>query len=263
MAKIKPTYQLDAEMNGSGSVYVDKSHAEPSHHPSARSHSCTDIPCVILFFIFIVAQVILSILIYSTGGNPAQLLLPRDSQGNMCTGQTSNLYYVDIVSCLNVDALVTGCKSATICVAQCPPQNYYYLIPAQLQAMYTSYCQRSGGMSAYFGGNIPASVSQSQYLTLVKNGWCPLYTIQSAPLFNRCLPSFLQSIYNATQQLVTQDTVTNQTVTITDLTNQPLSLGVIAQAAQYVVNLMNVKTFGTKDLYIHVISRFKHLFTSK
>lgn len=207
-----------------------------------RSHSCTDILCLLLFVLFALGQAVLSILIYSSGANPSEFLLPHDSSGRTCRSPTSSLFYLDIAACINVDVLLTSCRSTSVCVTACPSENLFYLIASHRQIMYQYYCE-SSSLNAYFANNPPTSVNQSMYYTLASLGICPLYAIASTPLFGRCLPTFLSTTFNQSEYILAVDSTTNQSMTISDL-SQPLTFGLISQATQYFINLMNVKTFG-------------------
>jgi len=133
-----------------------------------KRHNCTDIICLILFIIFCLAQLILSILIYIQPGDPRNLLYPHDSNGNLCSGSTPNLFYFNIIECASATALVSGCTTPTICVSSCPSTTYYYQIQSHRNYMLTNLCIYSSVYS-FYSGNIPASVSLSDYQTLMSN----------------------------------------------------------------------------------------------
>ena len=240
MSQIVPTNEMKIGTEARPSEYVVQSPSSP-----IKRHTCTDIPCLILFVIFLLGQVVLSILIYATGASPIEFLLPHDSSGKTCSSSTPSLFYLDVVACLNVDALVTSCSSTSVCVSNCPSQNMFYLINSHRQLMYQQYCQPSG-LNAYFANNPPASVNQTTYYKLATLGICPLYAIASLPVFGRCIPTFLSTSYNQSDLIVALDQ-NNQSVVITDFTQQ-LSFGLVAKATQYVFDLMNIKTFGIIQL---------------
>lgn len=237
MSKINPTYMTE-NVDDSETKHNDKFVPRPVS-PTSR-HRCTDIPCLILFIIFALGQAILSILIYSSGANPTEFLLPHDSSGATCR---QSLFYLDIVSCINVDAVLNACKSTSICVPECPQQNLFYLISSHRQLMYQEFCQTSGLVS-YFGNNPPTSVNQSVYYTLASKGICPLYAITSTSLFGRCIPTFLSTSYNQSDLIYAFDSASNKSLALSDF-SQTLNFGLVAQGVQYLMNLMNIKTFGT------------------
>ena len=93
-----------------------------------KRHNCTDVICLLLFIIFGLVQIALSLVVFLRGGDPRDLLLPHDSSSNTCKGSTPNLFYFNLASCVSVGALAGTCPSPTICVNECPNQNLYYLI---------------------------------------------------------------------------------------------------------------------------------------
>lgn len=207
-----------------------------------KRHNCTDILCLILFAIFFLAQVVLSILIYFSGGDPQNLLLPRDSSGTLCSGSKPYLFYFNLVECINVNTLITGCTTPTVCVSECPTDNYYYLISSHRQVLYSKYC-RTSQLSSYYSGNVPSSVDESSYLTLAKNKICPVYSISSKSFYGRCIPAIVSGVVDSTASVMATDSSTNTNFTINDLT-QPLNYDLVTKATKYLLNLMNVKSIG-------------------
>lgn len=236
MSKVNPAYVTE----GVDGMKNDDFKFQPKPISPTSRHSCTDVICLVLFIVFAIGQAIISILIWSSGANPSEFLLPHDSNGLTCR---QSLFYLDIVSCINVDAVLNACKSTSICVSDCPQQNLFYLIPTHRQIMYQQFCQTSG-LKSYFGSsNPPSSIDQSTYYTLASKGICPLYAIASTSLFGRCMPTFLSTSYNKSQTIYAIDSATNASVAISDF-SQTLNFGLVAQGVEYIVNLMNIKTFG-------------------
>jgi hypothetical protein len=206
-----------------------------------KRHNCTDVICLILFAVFLVIQVVLSVLIYVNGGDPKNIIMPRDSDGNLCTDSKPNLFYFNLAECINVNAFFTGCTSPTICVADCPADNHYYVIPSHRNTILSKFC-RTSLLTSYFNGNVPSSTDLNTYTDLVTKKICPAYTLSSEPVLSRCLPAFLSNIINSTQNiLATADNGTK--FEITDLSN-PLSYGTIEKGAKYVLELSNLKNIG-------------------
>jgi hypothetical protein len=234
MAKIAPTSEKAIEAN---------IHDHFVNDIQKKRHNCTDIICLILFIIFVLIQVILSLIIYIQGGDPRNLVLPHDSNGNLCTDPTPNLFYFNLAECVGVNALVAGCSSPTKCVASCPNDNLYYLIDSHRSVLYSKYCIQSS-LSSYYSGNPPASTpSVSDYLTLATKQICPVYTMTSEAFYGRCLPSLLVSAVNTAASVVATDASTNATFNVSDLT-QPLNYNLISQATSYITKLLNIKGTG-------------------
>ena len=234
-----PMYQQDPEpANGAHEATKDFYDEEIKK----KRHNCTDIICLILFLIFILVQVALSILIYTTGGDPKNLLLPHDSKGNLCEVSTPNLFYFNLVDCLNINVLFNGCTTPTVCVADCPSDNLYYMITSHRSRLLQKYCKQND-LSFYFNNQIPSSVDQSTYYNLISGGICPIYTLQSSPIFNRCLPSFLSTAIETAENIYATDSTSNQTIQIFDQ-NKPLTTDLIKNSAKSLLKLINLKGIG-------------------
>ena len=207
-----------------------------------KRHTCTDVICLVIFIIFLIAQIALSILIYSFGSDPKNILLPRDSNGNLCTGSTPYLFYFNLAECLNINTILNQCTTTTVCVSQCPKENLFYLIPSHRINIVQNYCNKAY-LSLYFNGTVPSQMDQSTFLNLVNQKICPVYTLQSDPLFMRCFPSFLKQAENTVQNLVAIDPSNNQTFQIDDL-KQPITPSLITNSAKSLNNLINLSGIG-------------------
>ena len=234
---------------------ADKPHSssqdKTEHELVPKRHSCTDIICLVLFLIFGLVQVILSLIIFINGGDPRNILLPYDSSGNLCQGSRPNLFYLNLAACLNVNALLTGCTTPTTCVASCPASNLFYLIDSQRSALYKSYCIKDNSNAA----TVPSS---SIYSTLVLNQSCPGYALSSQAFYYRCVPSFVFNIVNGIAGngtfLTANDTLSNTIYNITDLsTGNAMTDKIIYQAAQYITTLLNYKAIGNLKIFKNIL----------
>jgi solute carrier family 44 (choline transporter-like protein), member 2/4/5 len=208
----------------------------------SKRHNCTDIICLLIFIVFGIGQVILSIVIFTRGGNPQNVLLPHDSAGNVCSGSTSNLFYFNLAACLSVSSLVGSCPTTTSCVSNCPNQNLFYLIESQRNVLLSDYCLKSK-LNSYYNNKVPSSIDSNAYLNLINANICPAYALVSNAFYSRCLPTLISSVVNGvTNQLIASDS--NQTLNITDINSNPITGNIISKGAQYVTSLLNIKTTG-------------------
>lgn len=206
-----------------------------------KRKNCTDILCLILFIIFIVVQVALSCLIYFSGGNPKNILLPRDSGGNLCTEPTKNLFYFNIVECIGINTLLTGCSTPTVCVQECPSNYYFYKIQSHRDILFKNYC-RKDLLQKHFSGSVPVSVNEATYVDLAKKKICPAYTIPYKPFYSRCIPAIAAAVLDSTSSVIVNDSSTNQSFQINDL-NQNLNYNLIKKGTEKLYELMNIKNF--------------------
>ena len=223
-----------------------------------KRHNCTDVICLVLFFLFLVAQVVLSILIYANAGDPKNLLLPHDSNGELCTNQADKLFYHNLMECLSPTILVSGCSSVSVCVASCPDQNLYYPIASHRAILYSTYCSKQL-LNAHYNGAPPSSVNEADYLTLANKRICPYYALASSAYFFRCIPSVISSLANSSAPILANDTLTGSSLQISDA-SQALTGKTVSEAANYLFKLLNLQTIGIKLIFSSFLSfiRFTH-----
>lgn len=201
----------------------------------AKRRNCTDIICLVIFIIFIIAQAGLSVFAYNIG-DPRQLVYPQDSQGNLCQGDTPYLFYFDLVKCVGVDAILTGCPTQQICIKNCPDQVLYYQIPSHLNTLVNNYCKNDPLVSSY-----ASNIDQTKYKELIEKSLCPPYVLTSKPLFQRCLPSIIADLANSVQN-ITASNGTNDVPIVDFNSNSPITTQLIQAAVSYISKLLSIKT---------------------
>jgi hypothetical protein len=72
-------YDDEDRYDSKGRQYKPKSSERPFVSP-LKKHYCTDVICLLLLWIFIIALAFVSVFAYMNG-DPAQLILPHDSTG--------------------------------------------------------------------------------------------------------------------------------------------------------------------------------------
>ncbi|RNA18797.1 choline transporter 2, partial [Brachionus plicatilis] len=157
-------------------------------------------------------------------GDPKSLILPHDSQGNIC-GQADyadkkHLFFFDLTKCLSFLSAINGCPTRQICVSQCPSE-YGYSQVASLAPKLEPFCD-------------PVTKE------------CPTYVIPSEPIFGRCVPKIIASLGDNLQGIVEAfDPDTNQTVAIEafDPSGQmaPLTYQTLLKSIEYLKNFLNLK----------------------
>ena len=194
----------------------------------SNKHGCTDIICSIIFIVFIIGFIGLSIFSF-INGKPQDLILPRDSRGQMCgkgnaTDKPSLLFF-DLVKCISVSSAFTGCSTPQICVEACPSENLYNAVPGHTEKL-KAYCYTD------------------QY---TKKELCPTYVLESKPIFGRCIPDILVTTINKSAefaiQVYNEQTNANETIEIQndDGTKTDLTFETLKNAAKYLTNLFNLK----------------------
>ena len=91
----------------------------------AKSRSCTDILCILLFLVFLGGWVGVGVFGF-LHGDPEQLIYPSNSRGEICgrgeLADKPSLFFHDLSQCLKLGA-VFGCSTPQVCVAECPQKT--------------------------------------------------------------------------------------------------------------------------------------------
>ncbi|CAH8453618.1 unnamed protein product [Schistosoma rodhaini] len=152
-----------------------------------RNRTCTDIPCCIVFSIFVIGFLIVTLWSFAMG-DFKRVIHPTNSQGQVCGRDVSGkpyLFFFDLESCLRLGPalVVTGCPTPQVCVASCP--EYYWSWKTPFDKKSEEFNVRSlmiclGGVNA----NDPKFANQ-----LVQDKQCAPYIYHSKSMLGRCIPS--------------------------------------------------------------------------
>ena len=147
-----------------------------------KDRACTDIFCLVLYIIFLLGWIAVAVVAF-LDGNPEKILFPTDSAGNIC-GRGDNegkpmMFMFDITRCAGIGKALDGCPTPSICVAQCPNIEWSYT-EGRLEDV-RDYCYQMTDQEWN-------SMSIEE---LIQLRLCPAYLVKQKPLFDRCLPSFV------------------------------------------------------------------------
>lgn len=224
--KEKYSKEEEVQMAKKNKIHRKKSVSESSEDedysftPMLERHSCTDIICTILFIISILLLAFVSAFAYMSG-NPASLIKPHDSEGNIC-GETpglenkTNLFFFDITRCLSVvQSISLGCPTKQICVDKCPSETSTTLSKVQ------AFCDPKNKTN------------------------CPTYILSSTPLFGRCVPKIISTFTDAIKDDLINSDNSNNTIQV-NLGNGsiPLTLGTLFESAKYLKNILDLKALA-------------------
>lgn len=187
--------------------------------------SCTDIPCCILFVAYIVGMVVVGIIAFKEG-DPDRLLLPQDSQGNIC-GKDSYvdkkyLLFFDISTCATKGGdftkfvTVPSCPTPQVCVESCPANNEL------------GYSRKARDMVCKEGVE---TVTEGNKHQLVVQGKCAPYYLASQPVLYRCIPTLANNL------LVNSSFLTN-------LAGNNMTKAAIEAGLEGLQFLLNAQNFG-------------------
>ncbi|CAH8477620.1 unnamed protein product [Schistosoma haematobium] len=186
-----------------------------------RNRTCTDIPCCILFSIFIVGFLIVTLWSFAMG-DFKRVIHPTNSQGQVCGRDVPGkpyLFFFDSQSCLRLGPalVVTGCPTPQVCVASCPKYYWSWKGPFDQKLQYVrSLMICLGGVDA----NDPKFASQS-IDQLVQDKQCAPYVYHSRSILGRCIPSQVSRLMgNGTGQVRDE---TGKPIHLMDAENQEVN----------------------------------------
>ncbi|XP_028395012.1 choline transporter-like protein 4 [Dendronephthya gigantea] len=176
----------------SGGNYGKSKKFDPQFNGPIKDRSCTDIPCCILFVLFLVGMAIVGILAF-LWGNPDRLIHPVNSEGKICgTGDYKDkpkLLYFDLTECVPTDlskaasafsGLNHVCPTTKVCVTKCPTKNS---LGTELS------CKDM----ACKPGIEPCDATVDEIKKYVEDGKCAPYYLESEDILHRCIPTVFGS----------------------------------------------------------------------
>eukprot|EP00794_Sanderia_malayensis_P015816 gene15816-17411_t len=228
------------EMNKQGESSGPRKDYDPSSNGPIKNRSCTDIPCCILFLLYVLGMLVVGVLSF-VWGSPSQLLNPTDSQGNIC-GKTAKfvdkpyLFYFDLTDCVSADmspskilSTVTNCPTYQICVSKCPTANQVALTASASDLK----CKYSYDTSSWSSMSL---LEKKDVIFTQKQ--CASYMLTSSPVLNRCIPTILDTTILSSFLSANKANITNGNKDINETT---VEKGNIAAAA-----LLNIQNLGKK-----------------
>ncbi|KAF5401578.1 Choline transporter protein 2, partial [Paragonimus heterotremus] len=210
-----------------------------AHAGPVDKRSCTDIPCCLLFFLFIVGFLIVTLWSFAMG-DYRRVLYPTNSQGQVCGKDIPDkpyLYFFDLARCLTFApaAMIVGCPTPQVCVKSCP--DYYW----SWKSPYSSSDPRPSRelMICLEGKNATAPEFVNLSIDeLVRTRKCAPYTFNSKPVFGRCMPSQLTRLLaNGTGQVYDQ---TGKRVDLANDQNESVSGVSVVKGRNLVMQLTSV-----------------------
>ncbi|KAK4473814.1 hypothetical protein MN116_003148 [Schistosoma mekongi] len=200
----------------------------------ARNRTCTDVPCCVIFSIFIIGFLVVTLWSFAMG-DYKRVLYPTNSQGRVCGRDVPDkpyLFFFDLQSCFKLGPalVITGCPTPQVCVASCPEYYWSWKVSSQDAARSLMICL--DGVNA----NDPKFNSQS-IEQLVQNRQCAPYVYHSIPILGRCMPSQLSRL------------LANGTGQVLDKADKPILL---RNASNEVVN--SVKVAKSRNLMLELVT---------
>ena len=171
----------------------------------AKSRSCTDILCILLFLVFLGGWVGVGVFGF-LHGDPEQLIYPSNSRGEICgrgeLADKPSLFFHDLSQCLKLGA-VFGCSTPQVCVAECPQKTtslyayaQYLLYGGEWTGAFDLEYQRQFCVADLSDADWNDALGADgegdgdKLMDLINTRKCPSYMIESVSLIGRCIPDF-------------------------------------------------------------------------
>ncbi|KAH8381232.1 hypothetical protein KR093_000099 [Drosophila rubida] len=157
--------------------------------PRQRDRSCTDVPCLIIFLLFLagwafIAQYALK------NGDLNKLMVPTDMFNQKCGIDSSvlkkkYLFFFNLDKCIDPLVPITGCDTPQVCVESCPSQTFVWDSMKnkdfnELKRLLV--CKTDADKAAIY--------SKSDMQRAIDENRCARYYIKSQPFLNRCMFEF-------------------------------------------------------------------------
>lgn len=165
---------------------------DPSFKGPLKHRSCTDVCCLLLFIVFLIAWGGVAYFAYRNG-DPEKFILPSDSDNHVCGLDGTdkgkpNLFFFDLTECLDPKVVLDGCKTPHVCVASCPDTSWAAVeVLNSAQPIDWALVRRK---LICRHDNIASTINSKQSLKdALDKQLCAKYYIAMKPFYRRCIPS--------------------------------------------------------------------------
>ncbi|XP_017472269.1 PREDICTED: CTL-like protein 2 [Rhagoletis zephyria] len=158
--------------------------------PEWRNRSCTDVPCLLIFIIFLagwgfIAQYAVR------NGDLNKLVVPTDSFNRKCGIDSSvldkkYLFFFDLGKCIDPVVPLTGCPTQQVCVESCPTQTFIW-DRLKDRLSFPELKERLICLTEADKNNL-RDINGIQ--RAIDNERCARWYMKSAPFLNRCMWEF-------------------------------------------------------------------------
>ena len=163
-------------------------HFDPDFKGPIKDRSCTDIPCCLIFVLYVIGMFVVGIIAFKEG-DLDRLIYPKDSKGNTCGKDFADkkyLFFFDLTICAKKtsinDLTSLACPTPQVCVEKCPDFN----AGSQLGSLVDPDLDKVICLEG-----VPKPTNRAQYNKLVEENKCASYYVESSPVLYRCLPTAL------------------------------------------------------------------------
>ncbi|XP_053945220.1 choline transporter-like 2 [Anastrepha ludens] len=158
--------------------------------PEWRNRSCTDVPCLLIFILFLggwgfIAQYAVR------NGDLNKLVVPTDSFNRKCGIDSSvldkkYLFFFDLGKCIDPVVPLTGCPTPQVCVESCPTQTFIW----DTMKNSLSFAELKERMICLTDADKNNLKSVNDIQRAIDEQRCARWYVRSAQFLNRCMWEF-------------------------------------------------------------------------
>ncbi|KAF7996186.1 hypothetical protein HCN44_001818 [Aphidius gifuensis] len=163
---------------------------DPQWKGPLKNRSCTDIPCLFVFIIFMFCWISIGFYAYNNGDIDT-LLSPTDSEGRRCgidseVVNNTNLVFFDLTKCFN-----SRCNTPQVCVNKCPTKNW--IVTQDIDDI----DNLKKNLLCKIGVNLE-NKNINDIQQLINKNACAQWYLESFPVAGRCLPKSIPIDFSGT-----------------------------------------------------------------
>ncbi|ALC46404.1 CG11880 [Drosophila busckii] len=157
--------------------------------PRERDRSCTDVPCLLLFVLFLGCWGYIAHYAVSHG-DLNKLMVPTDMYNRKC-GIDSNvlnkpyLFFFNLDQCIDPLVPITGCNTPQVCIERCPSETFVYDTMKN-----QPFAELKNRLICITDADKAAISSKSDIERAINEHRCARYYIRSQQFLNRCMFEF-------------------------------------------------------------------------
>ncbi|XP_064552988.1 choline transporter-like 2 [Drosophila montana] len=161
--------------------------------PRQRDRSCTDVPCLILFVLFLGGWAFIAHYAIRMG-DLNKLMAPTDMYNQKCGIDSSvldkeYLFFFNLDQCIDPLVPITGCKTPQVCVKSCPTQTFVWD-----KMKNNNFEDLKSRLICKTDEDKAAISSKSDIERAILDNRCARYYIKSQPFLKRCMFEFSDQV---------------------------------------------------------------------
>ncbi|XP_068155971.1 choline transporter-like 2 isoform X1 [Drosophila tropicalis] len=161
--------------------------------PRQKDRSCTDVPCLILFILFLGGWGFIAHYAIKNG-DLNKLMVPTDSLNRKCGIDSSvlnkkYLFFFNLSQCIDPLVPLTGCQTPQVCVESCPKESFIWDTMKD-----RPFDELKRKLICITEETYSTIHTKNDIERAIENQLCARWYIKSAPFLNRCMFEFSEKM---------------------------------------------------------------------